>query len=137
MLSVHVVIGRWPVSPFGPVAEAMVEVPLGAESSSLKTKHSSATSARSTPLTTWSSDRSERASHDRLRFHGDPFRLDVTLGRHDVLGWALRAVPHRVAMNETWVTFTDMVARGLLRGVRLAGSRQAGPSSTRQPIVIG
>ena len=36
------------------------------------------------------------------------------------------AVPHRVATNETWVAFTDMLARGLLRGVRTRGTTPGG-----------
>jgi hypothetical protein len=66
-------------------------------------------------------------SPDRLRFRGGPLRLDVTLGRRDVLGWALHSVPHRVATNTTWVTFTDILARGLLlRGVRTRGTTPGG-----------
>ena len=65
-------------------------------------------------------------SADRLSFRGGPLRLDVTLGRRDALGWALHAVPRRVATSEPWVMFTDVIARVLLRGVRTRGSTAGG-----------
>jgi hypothetical protein len=127
MLGVRVVIGRWPVSPFGPVADAMVEDPAGrrvfiAQDEALVGYVTSIYSFDDVIVGPVDCER----SLDRLRFRGGDLRLDVTVGRRDVLGWALRTVPHRVAVNETWVTFTDMVARRLLRGVRTRGSTRGG-----------
>jgi hypothetical protein len=127
MLGVRIVIGRWPVSPFGPVADAMVEDPAGrrvfiAQDEALAGYVSSIYSFDDVVVGPVDCERSP----DRLRFRGGPLWLDVTLGRRDVLGWALCTVPHRVALNETWVTFTDMVARGLLRGVRTRGTTPGG-----------
>ena len=119
MLGVRIVIGRWQVTPFGPVADAMVEDPAGrrvfiAQDAALAAYVSSIYSFDDVIVGPVDCERSP----DQLRFRGGPLGLDVTLGRRDVLGWALHTVPHRVAMNESWVSFTDMVARGLLRGVR-------------------
>lgn len=127
MLGVRVVIGRWPVSPFGPVVDAMVEDPAGrrvfiAHDEALAAYVSSIYSFDDVIVGPVDCERSP----DHLRFRGGPLHLDVTLGRRDLLGWALRAVPRRVAMHETWVTFTDVVARGLLRGVRTRGSTPGG-----------
>jgi hypothetical protein len=126
-LGVRVVVGRWPVSPFGPVADAMVEDPAGrrlfiAQDEALAAYVSSIYSFDDVIVGPVDCERSP----DRLRFNGGPLRLDVTLGRRDLLGWALRAVPHRVATNERWVSFTDLVARGLLRGVRTRGTTPGG-----------
>jgi len=127
MLGVRVVIGRWPVSPFGPVADAMVEDPAGrrvfiGQDEALAAYVSSIYSFDDVMVGPVDCERSP----GRLRFRGGPLRLDVTLGRRDGLGWALHAVPHRVATNETWVKFTDVLARGLLRGVRTRGITPGG-----------
>jgi hypothetical protein len=127
MLGVRVVIGRWPVSPFGPVADAMVEDQAGhrvfiAHDEALAAYVSSIYSFDDVVVGPIDCARTP----DRLRFRGGPLRVDVTLGRRDVLGWALRAVPDRVATHETWVTFTDTLARALLRGVRTRGTTPGG-----------
>jgi len=127
VLGVRVVIGRWPVSPFGPVADAMVEDAAGrrvfiAQNEALAVYVGSIYSFDDIIVGPVDCERNP----DRLRFRGGPLRLDVTLGRRDVLGWALHAVPHRVAINETWLTLTDMVARLLLRGVRTRGTTPGG-----------
>jgi len=127
MLGVRVVIGRWPVSPFGSVADAMVEDRDGrrvfiAQDEALAAYVSSIYSFDDVIVGPVDCERSA----DWLRFRGGPLQLDVTLGRRDVLGWALRTVPHRVATNESWVSLTDMVARGLLRGVRTRGTTRGG-----------
>ena len=115
------------MSPFGPVADAMVEDPAGrrvfiAQDETLAAYVSSIYSFDAVIVGPVECER----SRDRLRFRGGPLQLDVTLGRRDVLGWALHAVPHRLATNETWVTFTDLLARGLLRGVRTRGTTPGG-----------
>ena len=127
MLGVRVVVGRWPVSPFGPVADAMVEDASGrrvfiAHDEALAAYVSSIYSFDDVIVGPLECERSV----DRLRFRGGPLRLDVTVGRRDVLGWALHAVPHRVATHETWVTFTDLLARVVLRGVRTRGATPGG-----------
>jgi hypothetical protein len=126
-LGVRVVIGRWPVSPFGPVADAMVEDRAGCR---VLIAHDEALAAYVSSIYSFDDVMvgpvaCERSS-DRLRFCGGPLQIEVTVGRRDVLGWALHAVPHRVATNETWVTFTDILARGLLRGVRTRGTTPGG-----------
>jgi hypothetical protein len=126
-LGVRIVIGRWTVSPFGPVADAMVEDPAGrrvliAQDEPLAAYITSIYSFDDVIVGPVDCERSP----DRLRFRGGPLHLDVTLGRRDALGWALHVVPHRVATNDTWVTFTDVIARRLLRGVRTRGATPGG-----------
>jgi hypothetical protein len=126
-LGVRVVIGRWPVSPFGPVADAMVEDAAGhrvliANDEALAAYVGSIYSFDEVIVGPVACERTP----GRLRFLGGPLRIDVVLGGRDVLGWALRTVPHRVATNDTWVSFTDVIARGLLRGVRTRGTTPGG-----------
>ncbi|MGD9995722.1 MAG: hypothetical protein AB7L17_07465 [Ilumatobacteraceae bacterium] len=127
MLGVRVVIGRWPVSPFGAVADAMVEDPAGrrvliAQDEALAAYVGSIYSFDDVIVGPVACERSA----DRLRFRGGPLRLDVALGRRDVLGWALHMVPRRVATDDRWVAFTDVIARGFLRGVRTRGTTPGG-----------
>jgi hypothetical protein len=127
VLGVRVVIGRWPASPFGPVADAMVEDPAGrrvliAQHDALAAYVGSIYAFDDVIVAPVACERSP----GRLEFRGGPLRLDVTLGRRDALGWALHVVPRRVATNDTWVAFTDLIARALLRGVRTRGSTPGG-----------
>ncbi len=126
-LGVRVVIGRWPLSPFGSVADAMVEDSTGwrvliAPDQGLAEYVGSIYSFDEVVIGQVECERSA----DRLSFRGGPLHLDVTTGRRDALGWALHAVPRRVATSDAWVTFTDVVARLLLRGVRTRGSTPGG-----------
>jgi hypothetical protein len=124
---VRVVIGRWPVSPFGPVADAMVEDATGrrtfiAPDERLAEYVTSIYSFDDVVVGPVECDR--RA--DRLSFRGGPLGLDVTIGGRDALGWALHAIPGRVATSDAWVTVTDLVARAVLPGVRTRGSTPGG-----------
>ncbi len=124
---VRAVIGLWPVSPFGSVADAMVEDSTGwrvliAPDEGLADYVGSIYSFDEVVIGPVACERSA----DRLSFRGGRLRLDVTLGRRDALGWALHAVPRRVATSEAWVMFTDVIARVLLRGVRTRGSTAGG-----------
>ena len=126
-LGVRVVIGRWPVSPFGSVADAMVEDSNGwrvliAPDERLAEYIGSIYSFDEVVIGPVECERST----DRLSFRGGPLRLDVTAGRRDALGWALHAVPRRVATSAAWATVTDVIARALLRGVRTRGSTPGG-----------
>jgi hypothetical protein len=127
MLGVRVVIGRWPVSPFGPVADAMVEDSAGhrvliAQDDALAAYIASIYAFDDVIVGPVDCGRGP----DRLWFHGGPLRLDVIVDRRDLLGWALHAVPRRVATNDTWVKFTDLLARALLRDVRTRGTTPGG-----------
>jgi hypothetical protein len=47
-------------------------------------------------------------------------------GRRTALGWALRAVPPRLAESPAWCALTDPLARVMLDGVRTRGTAVAG-----------
>jgi len=123
----RVVIGRWPVSPFGSFADAMVE---HADGRRTFVAPDDAVAGYVTSIYEFDDlvvapIEASRSAH-RLRFHGGPLAVDVTVGRRDALGWALRAVPRPVATSPAWATLVDPVARVVLRGVRTRGTTVGG-----------
>jgi hypothetical protein len=123
----RIVIGRWPRSPFGPVADAMVERADGrrvllAPSADLAAYITSVYEFDEVvvgPVTTSRAD-------GRLSFAGGPLEVELTIGARDALGWALRAVPAPLATSPAWATIVDPVARTVLRGVRTRGTTAGG-----------
>lgn len=126
-LGVRVVVGHWPVSPFGPVADAMVEDAAGRR---VLIAGDAALAGYVTSIYAFDDvivapvDCARRPGH--LHFRGGPLQLDVAIGGRDPLGWLLRTVPRRVATNSSWVALTDVVARRALRGVRTIGETPGG-----------
>ena len=123
----RVVIGRWPISPFGSFADAMVEDVDGrrvliAPDDAVATYVGSVYAFDDVVVAPVVVDRQPGA----LRFVAGPLVADVALGPRDALGWALRCVPRRVAISPQWATVVDPVARVLLRGVRTRGETPGG-----------
>ena len=123
----RIVIGRWPVSPFGSFADAMVE---HADGRRVFVAPDDEVAAYVTAV--YGFDElvvapvacARRAGG--LSFAGGPVRVESTIGERDLLGWALRAVPRPLATSVAWVTAVDPVARLLLRGVRTRGRTPGG-----------
>lgn len=122
----RVVVGRWPVSPFGPVSDVMFEAPDG------------------TRLLIAPSDEVARFIASTYRFDSihiepvevirQPSRLTVvtgqlqatlTVGRRGGLGLLLRAVPRSVATTPAWAALVNPLARAILPGVHTRGSAGA------------
>jgi hypothetical protein len=127
---VRVIVGRWPVSPFGSFADAMVEHPDGRR---LLIAPSPAIADLVGAVYGFDEivvgDVVASRTPDRLHIAGGPLRADVSIGGRDLLGRVLRLVPRRVATSATWARLVDPVARLTLRGVRTAG-RTAGGRET-------
>ncbi|MGH3786755.1 MAG: hypothetical protein ACRDRG_09455 [Pseudonocardiaceae bacterium] len=123
----RVVVGRWPVSPFGTISDVMLEAPDG------------------TRLLVAPNDEVAHFIADTYRFDSvevhpvrvirDPQRLEVlagqlqatvTVGRRRWLGLLLRTVPRTVATAPAWAALMDPLARTLLPGVRTRGGAGAG-----------
>jgi hypothetical protein len=123
----RVVIGRWPVSPFGPVSDIMLEAPDG------------------TRLLIAPSDEVARFVASCYRFDSvevkpvevihKPGRWDVVAGQLQAtlivghrgwLGLLLRAVPRSVATAPAWAALVDPLVRVMLPGVRTRGSAGGG-----------
>jgi hypothetical protein len=123
----RVVIGRWPESPFGSFADAMVEQADGhrlliAPSDEIGDFVGGVYGFDDTVVATVSTERAV----DALRFVGGPLVADVTIGGRDPLGWALRGVPRAVAASPRWAAVVDPIARMTLRGVRTSGRTAGG-----------
>ena len=123
----RVVIGRWPISPFGSFADAMVEDVDGrrvliAPDDAVATYVGSVYAFDDVVVAPVVVDRQPGA----LRFVAGPLVAEVALGSRDALGWALRCVPRRLAISPRWATVVDPVARVLLRGVRTRGETPGG-----------
>jgi hypothetical protein len=123
----RVVVGRWPVSPFGPVSDVMLEAPDG------------------TRLLIAPNDEVARFVAGTYRFDSvevkpvevirQPGRLTVVagqlqatmiVGRRGRLGLLLRAVPRPVATTPAWAALVDPLVRAMLPGVRTRGSAGSG-----------
>lgn len=124
---VRVVVGHWPSTPYGAFSDAMVETAAGLRVLLAPTRQVADFIAGTYVF-------------DEVRV--EPFAVDVsattwrvtspsltlTLGvaGRTPLGWALRAVPHRLAEAPAWCALTDPVARVALRGVRTRGVAREG-----------
>ena len=123
----RIVIGRWPTSPFGPIADAMVEAGDG-----VRTLIAPTTEVADYIAGVYSFDEAIVAdvatsrSPDGLHFEGGPLVADVTVGGRDGLGRVLRMVPAGVATHPRWAAICDPIVRRVLRGVRTRGRTAGG-----------
>jgi hypothetical protein len=124
------VVGRWFDSPLGSFADVMWETPEGRR----------VLLAPSAPVAdlvaaTYAYDEVRlvavhgSGTGGELRVGAGPVDLRLTLGRRDLLGHLLAAVPARVSGSTRWAGAIDPVARCVLPGVRTAGT---GPGGRRQ-----
>jgi hypothetical protein len=124
---VRVVVGRWPISPFGEFADAMVETRDGhrvllapsREVAEFVAATYAFDAVRVEPI-------SVAVAADGWEVRSPSLRLEVAIGRRTPVGWLLRAVPRRLAESPAWCAVTDPVARLLLRGVRTRGTARGG-----------
>ncbi|MET0146809.1 MAG: hypothetical protein ABW328_18770 [Ilumatobacteraceae bacterium] len=123
----RIVIGRWPQSPFGSFADAMVEHGDGrrvlvAPSDEIATYVAAVYGFDHVAVGPVEVGRSA----GELRFDSEPLAAAVSIGRRDALGWCLRIVPTAVARSPRWATVVDPVARRVLRDVRTRGTTAGG-----------
>jgi hypothetical protein len=123
----RVVVGHWPISPFGAFTDVMVEQPDGHRMLLAPTEEVAAFVAGTyrfdevcrTPVTTTDRD-------DRWEVHAGPLDLAFDVGPRPPLGLLLRAVPRTLATDPRWISAVDLVARRVLPGVRTRGSAGQG-----------
>lgn len=130
---VRIVVGRWRDTPWGPFADAMVELADGhrlllAPTPRVRdfiagTYTFDETRVESVEMTVGTADAS---GHEQWRLRTDSLTLDLEVGRRTALGWALRLVPRRLSASPAVAVAVDPVARVVLRGVRTAGTARAG-----------
>jgi hypothetical protein len=128
MASGHrIVVGRWPVSPFGPVSDVMVEAPHGT-----RLLIAPSDEVAGFVASTYRFDCVEVKpvavirQPGRLEVVAGQLRATMTVGRRSWLGMLLRAVPRSVATAPAWASFMDPLVRAMLPGVRTRGSAAAG-----------
>jgi hypothetical protein len=120
---IRVVVGDWHDTPLGRFADAMVETAAGHRVLLAPTSE-----ARDFIGATYTFDEVRlepvdvAADSRGLSFRSPSLSLDLGLGLRTPLGWALSAVPGRVAVSPAWCALTDPVARVVLRGVRTRGT---------------
>jgi len=124
---VRVVVGDWPRSPFGPVADVMIERPGGRRLLVAPTPELAGFVADTyafddvllapvtvTPAAAWTT------------VEAGPLVLRYRIGRRGPLGLLLRAVPAALARQPAWCAAIDYPARLVLPGVRTRGSAGGG-----------
>ena len=132
---VRVVVGHWPRSPFGPVADVMIEQPGGrrlliaatAELARFVADTYAFDDVRVAPVTVTPGD------GDWTTVAAGPLDLRFRVGRRGPLGLLLRAVPPPLARQPAWCAAVDLPARLLLPGVRTRGSAGGGRRECTAP----
>jgi hypothetical protein len=121
------VVGLWRDSPFGPFADAMVELPSGRR---ILLAPTSDVARFITGVYTFDETRvlGVAASHDagRLTFAAGPLRLRASLGARTRLGAAVRLIPRPLAVQPRWLRAVSPLAARLSPGVRTAGTARDG-----------
>ncbi|MGH3936783.1 MAG: hypothetical protein ACRDS1_17675 [Pseudonocardiaceae bacterium] len=123
----RVVVGRWPVSPFGPVSDVMLEAPDG-----IRLLIAPSDEVARFVASTYRFDSVEVAPVEVIRrpqwlnVVAGQLRATMIVGHRDWLGLLLRAVPRYVATAPAWAALTDPLAQAMLPGVRTRGSAGAG-----------
>ncbi len=123
----RIVVGRWPVSPFGPISDVMIETPDGT-----RLLIAPSDEVARFVASTYRFDCVDVAPVEVIRQPGrvavvaGRLRADLIVGPRGWLGLLLRTVPRRVATAPAWATLVDPVVRAVLPGVRTRGSAGAG-----------
>lgn len=123
----RIVVGRWPVSPFGPISDVMIETPDGT-----RLLIAPSDEVARFVASTYRFDSVEVAPVDVIRqpewvvVLAGRLRADLIVGARGWLGLLLRTVPRRVATAPAWATLLDPLVRAVLPGVRTRGSTGAG-----------
>jgi hypothetical protein len=123
----RVVIGHWHTSPYGAVTDAMVEDRAGhrtlyAPTPQLADLLSAAYGFHDVQVAACSAWR----SGPRWRVQAGPLQVSFAIGRRNLLGWLLWAMPAALARTPFWVDLLDLPARWLLAGVRTRGRTRDG-----------
>ena len=121
------VVGLWQQSPFGPFADAMVELPTGHRILLAPTAEVGEFIAA-----VYNFDETRvldvAASHDArgLRVDAGPLRVRAAVGARTRLGALARMVPRPVAVHPHWLRAVSPLAARFSTGVRTAGAAKGG-----------
>jgi hypothetical protein len=123
----RIVIGRWPVSPFGPIADLMVETAAGHRILVAPTSEIADWIAA-----TYRFDevRIEPVTVTRvpgwLAVRAGSVQVRLRIGGRPLLGRLLALVPRPLARARWWCRVVDLPARVVLHGVRTVGTAGGG-----------
>lgn len=124
---VRIVVGWWRRSPFGEIADAMVETPAGHR---ILIAPSAEVADFIAATYTFDEVRIEatalRGNGLGRDFTSTSLTLHVELGPPTALGRLIALVPRRIATAPTWCAVTDPIARVVMRGVRTRGTAGGG-----------
>ncbi len=123
----RLVVGMWPLSPFGSVTDVMIERADGHRILLAPTQELADFIAstyqfdevRVTPVLRVRDGRTWMVSSDELALRFD-------LGARPPLGYLLLAVPRTLARARWWITLQDPIARVVMGGVRTRGTAGGG-----------
>ncbi len=123
----RIVVGMWPLSPFGSVTDVMIERPDGHRILLAPTRELADFIAaiyqfhevRVTPVLRVRDGKKWMVSSDGLA-------LTFDIDGRPPLGWLLLAVPRRLARARWWATVQDPIAKLVMDGVRTRGSAGEG-----------
>ncbi|MCD2197909.1 hypothetical protein LQ327_31520 [Actinomycetospora endophytica] len=123
----RLVVGHWPSSPYGAFTDVMVEhadghrVLLAPDQQVADFVSATYTfdEVRLVPVELVKDDH-------RAHLTAGDLTATLHLGRRDLLGLLLRAVPTRLATAPRWIATIDAIARRVLPGVRTVGSAGGG-----------
>lgn len=123
----RVVLGLWRDTPFGPIADAMVERENGHRVLIAPTREVAdfiaATYRFDEVRVEATSAGAGSASRD---FTSPSLHVTVAVGRRTVVGALVRLLPRPVARSRTWCRLIDPLARRLRAGVRTVGTAGGG-----------
>ncbi len=123
----RLVVGMWPLSPYGSVTDVMIERADGHRILLAPTRDLAEFIAaiyefdeiRVIPVLRVRDGKKWMVSTDQLA-------LTFDVGRRSALGWLLSAVPRGLARARWWTSLQDPIARLILDGVRTRGSAGGG-----------
>lgn len=119
---VRIVVGNWAASPLGSFGDAMVELPGGH-----RILLAPSGAVAHFIVATYSFDEIRVEPFDLVddgstwSIRSASLHLDFEVGRRTWLGALLRLVPRTLAHAPPWISLIDLIARLVLRGVRVAG----------------
>ena len=123
----RLVAGMWPTSPFGPIADVMVERPDG-----WRTLLAPSVEVAEFIAATYRFDEIQvvpvtyRRDGDSWSIAAGPLSLRITTGNRGSLGGLLAAIPRRMARARWWSAVLDPIARLVMPGVRTRGTAGGG-----------
>jgi hypothetical protein len=123
----RLIVGMWPLSPYGSVTDVMIERPDGHRILLAPTRELADFIAtlyqfdevRVTPVLRVRDGKKWMVSSDELA-------LTFDVGDRPPLGWVLLAVPRRLARARWWASVQDPVAKLVMDGVRTRGKAGGG-----------